>query len=98
MTAQPTPAGDQSVVEHRTRGYIFGATGRRGCIASIYVRIHNNEILAFAAVERMTEKMLGRALAKEFPYHTFYIRTEGNNFVAQADRWTGDGVKDGAHQ
>lgn len=69
--------------------------GRRGCVACVTAFVYTTSIVAFADVEHLTRNMMKRALAREFPRHTFYLnRPDSDDEIrASADRWTDDGVQ-----
>lgn len=67
--------------------------GRRGCVACISIDIYPHSIVATADPERITQRMMERALDREFPRHTFYPSNKGGDYLrADADRWTDDGI------
>lgn len=68
-------------------------TGRRGCVACVQVAIYPHSIVATAEPDHITERMMKKALNREFPRHIFYFSNIEWHHRADADRWTNDGVR-----
>lgn len=61
-------------------------TGKRGATVCITIdKLRNGILIASANSERITERQFEKALAREHPRHTFYLRTEHGYYIAQAD-------------
>lgn len=65
-------------------------TGRRGSVVCINVLVYPHSIVATADAQGITERMMEKALNREFPRHTFYW--SAHEMRADADRWVGDGL------